>query len=136
MTTRGTGGGRARGFTLLEVMIAVAIIAIALVAVLGAQSRSLSVTDESRFNTTAALLAQAKMAEVEAGGEQALVSRSGDFGENFPEYRWVLSMERVVFQGMEAVSDRFRRIDLTVSYGNTAAYRYHLRWYAFLSQGT
>jgi prepilin-type N-terminal cleavage/methylation domain-containing protein len=59
-----------QGFTLLEVMIAVAVLAIALAAVLGLQSRSLTLAAESRFNTTSALLAQGKMAEmaVAAGG--------------------------------------------------------------------
>ena len=40
------------GFTLLEVMIAVAIIAIALMAVLGSQTQGLSLAGESRFNRT------------------------------------------------------------------------------------
>ena len=53
------------GFTLLEVMIAMAIIAIALVAVFGSQSQSLSLANEAKFSTTAALLAQSKMAEIE-----------------------------------------------------------------------
>ncbi len=130
----GSGGVHGNGFTLLEVMISIAIMAIALVAVLGAQSRGLSLTDESRFNTTAALLAQAKMAEIEAGGAGALVSRSGEFGENFPEYTWELSMERVSFEGAEAISDRLRRIDLVVSSGETALHRYRLRSYVLLKE--
>ena len=54
------------GFTLLEVMVAMAIIAIALTAVLGSQSKSLSLASEAKFSTTVALLAQSKMAEIEA----------------------------------------------------------------------
>ena len=54
------------GFTLLEVMIALAVISIALMALLGSQSQGLSLANESRFNTTASLLAQGKMAEIEA----------------------------------------------------------------------
>jgi general secretion pathway protein I len=50
-----------RGFTLLEVMVAIALIAIALTAVLGSQSQSVSLAGEARFNTTATLLAQSKI---------------------------------------------------------------------------
>ena len=50
------------GFTLLEVMVAISILAIALVAVFGSQSQSLSLANEAKFNTTAPFLAQSKMA--------------------------------------------------------------------------
>ena len=125
---------RLTGFTLLEVMIAVAVIAIAFVAVLGAQSRGLTLTDESRFNTTAALLAQSKMAEIQASGVNATLSRSGDFGEAFPEYTWELSTERVTFEGVGDAADRLRQIDLMVTYGERSRYQYHVRFYA-LSKG-
>jgi prepilin-type N-terminal cleavage/methylation domain-containing protein len=49
------------GFTLLEVMVAMSIIAIALTAVLGSQSQSVSLASEAKFNTTAPLLAQSKI---------------------------------------------------------------------------
>ena len=57
---------RNHGFTLLEVMIAMAILAIALVAVYQSQSQSISMAGDSRFLTTASLLAQARMAEIDA----------------------------------------------------------------------
>ena len=76
------------GFTLLEVMVAMAIIAIALTAVLGSQSQSVSLASEARFNTTASLLARAKMAEMEAMEAEDLAFDSGDFGEDFPGYMW------------------------------------------------
>jgi general secretion pathway protein I len=46
-----------RGFTLLEVMIAVALIAIALTTLLGSQSQSVSFANSAKFETMAALLA-------------------------------------------------------------------------------
>jgi general secretion pathway protein I len=119
------------GFTLLEVMISVAIIAIAFVAVLGAQSRGISLSEESRFNTTAALLAQGKMAEISAFGTNAIVSRSGDFGEEFPGYAWQLWTEPVSFEGAGKASERLKRIDLVVTYGERPLYQYHVRLYAF-----
>ena len=54
------------GFTLLEVMIAMAILATTLVVVFQSQSQSISTTGIARFQTTASLLAQSKIAEIEA----------------------------------------------------------------------
>ncbi len=125
------------GFTLLEVMIAVAIIAIALMAVLGSQSQGLSLAGESRFNRTAALLAQGKMAEIEAVKDQRdLSSDSGDFGDEFPGYTWQLSVHDVLFEGVEKLSDRLKQIDLEVSWGSDELYKYHVRLYRFFPEGT
>jgi general secretion pathway protein I len=77
-----------RGFTLLEVMIAVAILAIALVAVFQSQSQSISMAGNARFLTTASLLAQGRMVEMEAIDMAGLSSGSGDFGEDYPDYVW------------------------------------------------
>ena len=113
-------------------MIAVAIIAIALMAVLGSQSQGLSLAGESRFNRTATLLAQEKMAEVEAVKTQGdLNSDSGDFGDEFPGYTWQLSVHDVLFEGAERISDRLKQIDLEVFWGSDELYQYRLRLYRF-----
>jgi general secretion pathway protein I len=82
----------ARGFTLLEVMISMAILAIALVAVFQSQSQSLSLENRAKFTTTAALLAQGKMAEIEAADPRDVRSGSGDFGDQFPDYTWEIDV--------------------------------------------
>ena len=79
--------GRGAGFTLLEVMIAMAIMAIALVAVYQSQSQSVSMASDSRFVTTASLLAQSRMAEIDADTLKTSTA-NGDFGEAYPDYRW------------------------------------------------
>ena len=65
-TAASRGGGR-DGFTLLEVMIAVAVIAIAMVAVLGSQARSLGRAGQTSFDYLAPLLAANKLGKVEIG---------------------------------------------------------------------
>ena len=117
------------GFTLLEVMVAIAIIAIALTAVLGSQSQSLSLASEAKFSTTAAFLAQGKMAEIEAEKVEDLASDSGDFGEDFPGYHWEVTASNVAFAGEEGVSDHLKQIDLTVSWEDHDDYEYRLRLY-------
>ncbi len=76
------------GFTLLEVMVAVAVISMSCVALLSSQSQSLSMASLSRFETAAALLARQKLAELELSGYESLSSDSGQFDDEFSEYRW------------------------------------------------
>ena len=85
----------ARGFTLLEVMIAMAILAITLVAIYQSQSQSVSMASDSRLVTTASLLAQGRMAEIDAVDPRSVVSGNGDFGEDYPGYTWQLEVSAV-----------------------------------------
>lgn len=119
------------GFTLLEVMIALTIIAIVLVAVFGSQSQSLTLANEAKFNTTAALLAQRKMAEVETGESLNLSSASGDFGEDFPGYKWELNVGEVPLPGTGEV-EYLKQVDLTILWGDQDQYQYRLRLYRFV----
>jgi len=77
-----------RGFTLLEVMVAVAILAIALVAILKANVQSLDTLIETKERTTVSMLAASKMAEVEAVGAADWSEFQGDFGEEYPGFTW------------------------------------------------
>ena len=120
------------GFSLLEVMVAISIIAIALTAVLGSQTQSLSLASEAKFNTTATLLAQLKMAEIESEFSQDLSSNSGDFGDEFPDYRWELTMSDAIYPVSEKASESLKQIDLVILWGRDGFYQYHLRLYLFV----
>jgi general secretion pathway protein I len=96
------------GFTLMEVMIAMAILAIALVAIFQSQSQSISMATDSRFLTTAALLAQSKMAEVEAAPSLDINVKDGDFGQDYPDYSWHLQID-------DTQLAQFKKIEVTVS---------------------
>jgi len=124
------------GFTLLEVMVAMSIIAIALMAMLGSQSQSLSLANEAKFSTTSTLLAQSKIAEIEAEKPEDLTSISGDFGEDFPNYRWDLTVNDIAFPGSEEVTDYLKQIDLNISWGVDKQYQYRLRLYRFVPKGS
>jgi len=80
------------GFTLLEVMVAMSILAMALVAVFHMQSQSISMAGEARFLTTASLLAQRKMAEIEANQSTDNKSQEGDFAPDYPAYGWTIQV--------------------------------------------
>lgn len=122
------------GFTLLEVMIAMAIIAIALTAVLGSQSQSVSLASEAKFYTTASLLAQSKMAELDVMPEQELMSDSGDFGEDFSGYSWQVSVSDVVLDMPGKVPDYLKRIDLQISWGDDGIYQYRVSAFRFFPE--
>ncbi len=95
------------GFTLIEVMVAMTILAIALVAVFQMQSQSISMASEARFRTTASLLAQSKMAELEASASIGGKTDAGDFSPEHPQYAWRVSVTDTQIPG-------FKRIEVTV----------------------
>ncbi len=102
------GADTSRGFTLLEVMIAIAILAITLVTVFQSQSQSISMENRSRFLTTAVLLAQAKMSEVEAASTRDIRSGRGDFGDSYPDYKWEMDVK-------DADVPTLKRIEMVVT---------------------
>lgn len=84
----GTKNNRQRGFTLLEVMIALAIIAVALVVMLGLAQRSVLTNDRLQQMTRATLLAKQRMAEIEHRIGQDSSADRGEFEAPNQEYRW------------------------------------------------
>ena len=119
-----------RGFTLLEVMIAVAILAIALTTLLGSQSQSVFFANSAKFETMAALLAQSKMSEITIQAADSLSSDSGDFGEDYPGYAWEATVSDVSIEGLDAISDYLKQIDLAVTWGTLS---YNLRLYHYVA---
>ena len=118
---------RHTGFTLLEVMVAMAILAIALVAVLNLQTQSISMANEARLATTASMLAQSKIAEIESIGG---VTSSGDFGEDFPNYRWEVTTTNTNFKYLE-------KTDLAVTWKEVILTReYHITFYRYVQDNT
>ena len=99
-----------QGFTLLEVMIAMAILAIVLVTVFHSQSQSIAMANESRAMTTLALLAQSRMAEVEGQQNLSTGQTSGKFGDDFPDYTWTAGITQPQGPG----SSYLRKIEITV----------------------
>jgi len=124
-----------QAFTLLEVMIAVSIIAIAFTALFGSQSRSLSHATEAHFNIVAPMLASVKLAELE-GGLIGPENDEGDFGDEFPGYSWKIEAEDAIFESPEALAnlaEPMRKVELTVLWSETK-YSYSLAYYGRWSE--
>jgi len=127
-----TKNGAHKGFTLLEVMIAVSLIAIALTTLLGSQSQSVSFANSAKFETMAALLAQSKMSEIAAMSDKdGLSSDSGDFGDDYPGYTWEVTLSDISIEGVDNISDYLKQIDLTVTWG---VFSCNLRLYHYVAE--
>jgi len=118
-----------KGFTLLEVMIAVAILAIALTTLLGSQSQSVSFANSAKFETMAALLAQSKMSEITTRKPDELTNDSGDFGDDYQGYNWEVVVSDIAITGLDNISDYLKQVDLTVTWG---VYSYNVRLYHYV----
>lgn len=123
----------ATGFTLLEVLIAMAIMAIVLVSVYRLQSQTLTMTTANRFYTQAPMLAQSKLAQLEANPSETIAGESGDFGEKFPGYHWSVATGDVSAEALGETAGDLKRIDLTVTL-NENEYVYSVRTYWFLRE--
>jgi general secretion pathway protein I len=124
------------GFTLLEVMIAVAVIAIALVTMIGAQAQSVDIAAIARFDTDAALLAQHQLTELLLAREESMGSDQGDFGDDYPAYGWrtevmELGEDEVGFKGS---GYQLVAIDLTVYLLNQEDTSFTLRQILYLPE--
>ena len=120
-----------RGFTLLEVMVALSIIAIVLVSVYKMHAQTVSMNNEVRFYATAPMLAQIKMAEIESESLKDLVDDSGDFGDEFPNYRWNIVIDDVESTALGNMVKDLKKIDLLISLNNDG-FIYNLRAYKYL----
>lgn len=89
-----------RGFTLLEVMVSMVLIATALLAIFRLQAQNLDIQSESQFMTMARLLAQERLSRIAGNPEEFSEGRSdGDFGQYYPEYRYTQEIRRTAANG-------------------------------------
>lgn len=107
-----------RGFTLLEVMVSVAIIAIVLVSILKLQGQTMTMNETIRFYTLAPLLADAKIVEIRLNPETFDLTSSGDFGEDYPGYSWEARIEELKIEVMESPEIGLKKIDMAVQFNN------------------
>ena len=103
------------GFTLLEVLIAIAVLGIALLALLALEHQDLQSVIRGQDVSRAAMLAQALMTQAELQRFPPVGRSSGDFDRmyagQYPNFRWTRSVEpSPVFPGL-------RKVEIHVLYG-------------------
>lgn len=74
----------AAGFTIVEVMVAIMILAVALVSIFGAQFSAIATSNFARHSTMAAQLARCRMSEIELGIQVENGFQEADVTENGP----------------------------------------------------
>jgi len=106
--------GRA-GFTLLEVLIAITVLGIALLALLSLEHQDLQSVIRGQEITRASMLAQALMTQAELERFPQLGTTSGNFDQfypgRYPDFRWTRSVEP-----SQAFPD-LRKVEIHVLYG-------------------
>lgn len=101
----------AAGFTLLEVMIALAILAVALVALLGLRNRDIQMQAHARDVTRATLLARQMALTIDEEGAPDLGYLEGDFGKDYPGFSWQRQVNTFMIE-------RVREVRVTVLWGD------------------
>jgi len=92
---------RAAGFSLLEVMVSLAILAMSLVVLSRVVTTNVSAANHSRLTTAATFLARTRISMMEQslleyGFAEMDGEDTGDFAqEGFPAFRWYTSVERI-----------------------------------------
>ena len=96
-----------KGFSLLEVMIALAIVAIALVSLLGLSNRSILVQNKIQRLTQATMLAQQLMSEQELNVTKSRVDwepQEDAFSAPFAAFRWQISYQDTLINQVKQVT--------------------------------
>ena len=100
-----------KGFTLLEVMVALAIMAGVILTVISSFNFHLSLVARDREETTALLLARAKLEELELlKGEELQDVQDGTFAPDYPDIAWKLEVEPTMLPIL-------KKLILTVTWG-------------------
>ena len=86
---------RDHGFTLLEIIICLGLIALVLVAVFHLQAQNLDLQSEAQFMTTATCLLQERLSQIQASEKIDEGKNSGDFGKDYPDYTYTQEVSEV-----------------------------------------
>lgn len=102
-----------KGFTLLEVLVSLAIISIVLVSVISLQGQTIGMYESVRFYSIAPFLAQSKLSEA-AMAPGDFSANSGDFGKAHPGYSWQTRVSEKEIQTGDQAPVRLAEIQVRV----------------------
>jgi prepilin-type N-terminal cleavage/methylation domain-containing protein len=91
------------GFSLIEVMCAILIMGVALVALTRGMTTALGSTKDSEVQTIVVELAAGQMETLRAGGVLTDDTTEGDFGDSFPKYKWEQTVSAGEVDGLHQV---------------------------------
>ncbi|HEY1786531.1 MAG TPA: prepilin-type N-terminal cleavage/methylation domain-containing protein [Verrucomicrobiae bacterium] len=118
------------GFSLIEVIVAILILGVALVTLTEGVTSALTSSKTSELQTTAAMLASGQIETLRATGDYPDGETEGDFGDEFPQYRWAQTIGDTDVSGLHDV-------DVAVQDSRTGKDIYDLKTLLFeLPQGS
>ncbi len=120
------------GFTLLEIMVAISIIAIVFMSVFKMHAQTISMTASTRLYAIAPILAKNRLAEFLSQSPDELSDDSGDFGDDYAGYGWKIAVEDVESEDLGTDTGHLKRIDVIISVNNEEN-TYRLRAYRFVT---
>jgi general secretion pathway protein I len=91
------------GFTLLEIMVALAIIGVAFVALLGLRNRDIVLHERGRAMIQATALAQQRMGDVLVGNYPDLGTSEGQFDDEQSRFAWRQEVQQTPFEFVREV---------------------------------
>jgi general secretion pathway protein I len=107
-----------KGFTLLEVMISVSIIAIIFVSLFRMQFGTIGLATAGKFNSIAPMLTNQLLTQIESdisGWSEV----KGDFGEDFPGVEWTCEIFDSAFGQLDFISEenqgKFKKIKIEIT---------------------
>jgi len=104
-------------------MVALAVVAIALVALLGLHNRNIALVARDQERTYATLLARQQIAVMElVEGFPELGTDSGEF-DDFPDYKWEREVQETDFPDL-------REVHLRITWDDRPGDRYELHYFA------
>ncbi len=97
-----------KGFTLIEVLVALMIIAAAIMASASLWSGNFTTMRKSALNYDVATILERKMVEIEAKYKEKPLAEvpeeeSGDFGSDFPQFRWKMKSREMEFPDLTPI---------------------------------
>jgi len=103
-----------KGFTLLEIMISISIIALIFTSLFKMQASTTELATAIKFDTIAPILAKQILANI-----NTLSKTEGDFGNEFPGIKWNYKILEPSFQRLEFISQasqsRLKKIELEIT---------------------
>jgi general secretion pathway protein I len=114
MTIVRHNSSRRRGFTLIEVLATMMLMAIVLPVIMRGISMATRAASSAKRRTEAAALAEAKLGELISTGQWQNGSLSGDFGADWPGYRWQAQVQQ--FTQQDSDQQLLQELDVHVTW--------------------
>ena len=119
------------GFSFLEVLVALSIIAIVFTSIIRLQGQTIFMSENIKFYNLAPLLAQEKLADIE-NQYSFFLEGEGSFGEEFPNYKWNINIDEGFLCNIdEDINFKLKKIDISIAYNR---HKYTITTYKFLPE--